>query len=116
MKLSQILFNSFYGAASSKIIYIPKSIKMPKNNYIEPCQWNFPFEKPSQVKPRAFIDLPNVSIGPKDDQFLYKNPEYFSYHTYSYYSIERDLFCKRCRPQPSPFNKRLCEDFDAKAP
>ena len=108
MKLSNLL-NSISRAIS-------KPLKKPISNYIEPSQWNFSFEKPSQVKPRAFVDLPDVSIGPKDDSFQYKNPEYYAYHTYSYYSIEKDLFCKRCRPQPSPFNKYLCEDFSAKVP
>ncbi|XP_050098162.1 uncharacterized protein LOC126579006 [Anopheles aquasalis] len=37
--------------------------------------------------------------------FPYKNPEYFSYHNYSYYDIERAIGCAH-RPQPSALSKR----------
>uniref|UniRef100_A0A8W7K9R4 NADH-ubiquinone oxidoreductase 9 kDa subunit n=1 Tax=Anopheles albimanus TaxID=7167 RepID=A0A8W7K9R4_ANOAL len=37
--------------------------------------------------------------------FPYKNPEYFSYHSYSYYDIGRAIGCAH-RPQPSALSKR----------
>ena len=90
-----------------RIVCIPKSIKMPVENYEEPEKWCLNFEKPSQVKPKAFISYCNKEIVSddvgKDETCVYKNPEYFSYHPLTYYNIEEDLYCKRCRPQPSPF-------------
>lgn len=93
----------------SYVRLISKPWKMPKENYLEPCVWLLSFPPPSQVRPRAFLDLkPGVKLGPsdkiaKDD--VYKNPEYYSYHPFSYYNMEEDLSCKRCRPQPSPIRK-----------
>ncbi|KAG5673643.1 hypothetical protein PVAND_003672 [Polypedilum vanderplanki] len=85
-----------------------KSLKMPLENYLEPETWNLNFEKPSQVRSRAFMKIDTNSndkkIGKDDKLHVYKNPEYFSYHQYSYYNIEEDLCCKRCRSQPSPKN------------
>lgn len=112
----------FYGTTTSKIIHIPKSIKTPKLNYVEPTKWNLTFDRPSQVKSRAFIDLHDVFLGPaknicKHDNLCdYKNPEYYAYHTYSYNDIERDLFCKRCRTQPSSLTKSILQDSNEKVP
>jgi hypothetical protein len=114
MKLTKTLLNSFYKTTSSQIVHIPKAIKKPKEGYLEPSEWNFSFDKPSQVKPRAFADVPHTQCISKIGG--YQNPEYFAYHTYSYYDMERDLFCKRCRPQPSPFRSCIDEIADEKSP
>jgi NADH dehydrogenase [ubiquinone] flavoprotein 3, mitochondrial len=100
-------FSRFSTQISIRIIRIPKPWKMPPKNYIEPLPWQLKFAQPSQVRPCAFVDTaPGVMLGPNnevDKEKLYKNPEYFSYHPLSYYNMEQDLNCKRCRPQPSPF-------------
>lgn len=103
MRLTKTLLSSFYKTTSSEIVHIPKAIKKPNDGYLEPSCWNFSFEKPSQVKPKAFVNLLTCHTISKVGG--YQNPEYFAYHTYSYYDMEQDLFCKRCRPQPSPFVK-----------
>ena len=93
----------FYGTE------ISKPVKMTKENYLEPEEWDLKFEKPSQVRLRAFVEknyIKDEAIG-KDETAVYKNPEYFSYHPMSYYNIEEDLNCKRCKPQPSPFSRIL---------
>jgi hypothetical protein len=47
-KLSKaLLSSSFYKATSSTIIHIPKALKKPKDNYVEPREWNLLFEKVS---------------------------------------------------------------------
>lgn len=93
----------------NNIVCIPKPWKKPPENYVEPLVWNLKFPQPSQVLPRAFLDCCRPSkLGPSkevDKTKTYKNPEYYSYHTYSYYNMEEDLNCKRCRAQPSPFSK-----------
>lgn len=99
-----------------------KAIKTPIIDYIEPKKWDFSFDKPSQVKAKAFVDLPGDLLGPakfvgKLDQCDYKNPEYYSYHTYSFYDMEGDLYNKRCRPQPSPFRQEPLHNIaDEKSP
>ena len=104
-------FRHFSKSKKFVIVKIPKPWKMPKENYLESCVWHLSFPQPSQVRPRAFLDLNNeTKLGPtdkmaKDD--VYKNPEYYSYHPYSTYNMEEDLSCKRCCPQPSPFRKIL---------
>lgn len=118
MKLTRTLFNSFYKTTSSKIVHIPRPMKKLNDDYQEPSEWNLPFEKTSQVKPRTFIDIHQIQsnkIG-KNCEGCYQNPEYLTYHTYSYYDMERDLYCKRCRPQPSPYCKRVFEKTDEKSP
>lgn len=117
MKITKILLSSFYKTTSSQIVYIPKAIKTPKDDYIEPSEWKLKFEKPSQVKPKAFIDIPQKPCEDicKEDKCGFKNPEYSSYHTYSYYDMERDLFCKRCRPQPSPYTTSPFDIADEKS-
>ena len=91
----------------SRIVNIHKPLKMPNENYEEPEEWCLKFEKPSQVKPKAFISCCNKKIIEekvgKEEESVYKNPEYYSYHPLTYYNMEEDLYCKRCRPQPSPF-------------
>lgn len=42
---------------------------------------------------------PGASKGGK-----YKNPEYFAFHTFSYFEAEIEMAKYRC-PQPSPFKK-----------
>lgn len=120
MKTSKKLFNAFYTTASSKIICIPKAIKKPKIDYIEPKKWNLPFEKPSQVRPKAFVDLSTSLFRPAKNickiKCTYKNPEFIYYHTYSYYDMEFDLFFKRCRRQPSSLTKIIEEESNEKAP
>lgn len=92
---------------------------MPKENYIEPAIWTHKFPPPSQIRPRAFLDCDlSTQLGPNDEvakEETYKNPEYFAYHPYSYYNIEEELNCKRCRPQPSPFNQTTL-DLNEKCP
>lgn len=105
IKMLKLNLSYFYGNIKNQIAHIPRSIKMPPEHYIEPKQWNLKFEKPSQVSARAFINYPQFEKIGKEETSAYKNPEYFSYHPYSYYSIEEDLFFKRCKPQPSPFRK-----------
>lgn len=82
---------------------------MPAENYLEPAVWTLKFPQPSQVRPRAFLNSKKTTkVGPSDDvdkERIYKNPEYFSYHPLSFYNMEEDLNCKRCRAQPSPFRK-----------
>lgn len=94
------------------IVKIPKPWKMPPENYLEPTVWKHKFVMPSQVRPRVFVNNScNYQLGPSTDigkRLTYKNPEYYSYHPYSYYNLEEDLNCKRCRCQPSPF-KTPCE-------
>jgi NADH dehydrogenase [ubiquinone] flavoprotein 3, mitochondrial len=93
---------------------------MPKENYLEPAQWTHKFPLPSQVRPRAFLDCNAATkLGPSDEvdkEKTYKNPEYFSYHPLTYYNIEEDLFCKRCRQQPSPFSKKSSNPTNEKCP
>jgi NADH dehydrogenase [ubiquinone] flavoprotein 3, mitochondrial len=92
---------------------------MPDENYIEPPVWNLKFEKPSQVRPRVFLNCPSdVELSSKDVCKVcnYKNPEYFSYHIYSYYNLEEDLNCKRCRVQPSPYRETPIDTFEARSP
>uniref|UniRef100_A0A182QSE7 Uncharacterized protein n=1 Tax=Anopheles farauti TaxID=69004 RepID=A0A182QSE7_9DIPT len=43
--------------------------------------------------------------GDQAKNFTYKNPEYFSYHNYSYYDIGRSIGCAY-RVQPSALSKR----------
>lgn len=98
-------FRQLYGTATSKILNISKPTKLPQENYMEPEKWDLKFEKPSQVRPRAFVEensIEDANIG-KEEPSVYKNPEYFSYHPMSYYNMEEDLHCKRCKPQPSPY-------------
>lgn len=102
-------FRKFSSFSKCVILNIPKPWKFPKENYVEPAVWHLKFDQPSQVRPRCFFDCPkNLKLGPSKDVGkckTYRNPEYYSYHTFSYYNMEEDLNCKRCSPQPSPFNK-----------
>lgn len=108
-EMNFLVFRRIFKTSSYVIVRIPKPWKTPEENYLEPRVWHLPFPPPSQVRPRAFLDLKNeTKLGPsdkiaKDD--VYKKPEYYSYHSLSYYNMEEDLSCKRCRPQPSPFRK-----------
>jgi NADH dehydrogenase [ubiquinone] flavoprotein 3, mitochondrial len=104
-------FFRFYKTSSYEIRFIPKPWKMPKEDYVEPAQWTHKFPLPSQVRPRAFFDCnESTKLGVSDEvdkENTYKNPEYFSYHPLSFYNMEEDLNCKRCRLQPSPFIKTV---------
>lgn len=92
-----------------RIIIIPKQWRTPPENYEEPEFWTLKFQPPSQVRARAFLNSNKTTkVGPSDQvdkEKVYKNPEYYSYHPFSYYSMEEDLYCKRCRPQPSSISK-----------
>lgn len=99
--------SSVFKNLTCRIVQIPKSWKMPPENFFEPTEWTLNFPPPSQVRQRAFFDAShNIKLGPSDEvdkKKIYKNPEYYSYHPLSFYSIEEDINCKRCRRQPSPF-------------
>jgi hypothetical protein len=83
---------------------IPKPVQMVTGNYIEP-----EYLKVNKLS-RIFKNLNDIQddekIG-KLESSIYKNPEYFSYHPYSYYNVEEALFCKRCRTQASPFKSKI---------
>lgn len=79
---------------------------MPPENFFEPHNWSLKFPPPPQVRQRAFFDgSEQTKLGPSDEvdkEKIYKNPEYYSYHPLTFYDIEEDLNCKRCRAQPTP--------------
>lgn len=110
----------FYKSANSVIVFIPKPWKMPKENYLEPAEWLLKFPPPSQIRPRAFVDCTaKTKLGPSDEvdkEKIYKTPEYYSYHPYTFYNVEEDLNCKRCRPQPSPWRKVSSHSSTDKCP
>lgn len=112
-------FLHFYKTSSCKIVHIPKPWKMPRENYKEPEKWTHKFVIPHQVRPRVFFECTCCTrLGPNDDvseDGTYKVPEYYAYHRYSYYNIEEELHCRRCRPQPSPYNENLL-DLNEKCP
>lgn len=103
-----------------RVIIIPKQWRTPPDNYDEPELWTLKFPPPSQVRPRAFLNSNAMTkVGPSDQvdkQKLYKNPEYYSYHPFSFYAMEEDLNCKRCRPQPSSISKDPVRDMNNKCP
>lgn len=109
-------FRQFSSKVPSKPCPTPKCHKAVPENYLEPEVWNHKFEKLSQVRPRAFVQcnlITNKCIG-KSSRCIYKNPEYFSYHPYSYNNLEEDLNCKRCKPQPSPYWRVLFCNTDTR--
>jgi hypothetical protein len=112
-------FRNQHSKVKNVIISIPKSWRTPPENYIEPEMWSLKFPQPSQVRLRAFLNSnKSTQLGPSDKVDKdkdYKNPEYFSYHPFSFYNMEEDLNCKRCRPQPS--NKsNIIRDSNEKCP
>jgi hypothetical protein len=117
--LHKISRNHYSSLFKNVIVVIAKQWKMPPENYIQPKVWTLKFSPPSQVRLRAFLNSnkytklgPSHRVNKKGD---YKNPEYFSYHPFTYYNIEEDLNCKRCRPQPS--NKStIVKDLNNKCP
>lgn len=109
----------YHSSIKSIIVIIPKPWKTPPKDYIEPESWTLKFPPPSQVRPRAFLNSnKDTKVGPSDGvdkEKDYKNPEYYSYQPFSYYNMEEDLNCKRCRPQPSNISK-IVRDLNEKCP
>lgn len=102
------------------IIIIPKQWRTPPERYEEPEVWTLPFSQPSQVRPRAFLNSNKTTkVGPSElvgAGKVYQNPEYYSYHPFSYYDMSQDLDCKRCRAQPSSISKDPVRDMNNKCP
>jgi len=109
------LSSSIYYGTHQDQFASPKPLKKPQEYYFGPSPWTLKFEKPAQVAGRTWSCSSSASANVGKTE-TYKNPEYFSYHTYSYYNMEEDLNCKRCRGQPSSIQKQTPDEPRDKCP